>query len=375
MGNSIQITEHIVVDGHEGWKHGRITYKLACGPTIAQVPNGDLLCAWLSGSGTEPATDNNVLMARSTDLGHTWSEPWIFVPAGKDAGALTALYSVGDTLIGLGAHWPSDKNYTIWRYFRQESQDNGHTWSDPEPMVIYDDQAAFGTPIVLNDGTYLYPGSVFLPREQPLRGPIEDLANAKSEEEALAIPSGEGGIPKPAEKFGTHLHGCFVLSSENGLRHDLTVQGLIANRPLGLLESTIVEASDGRTIMLMRAEWGGFLWRAESSDRGRTWTDAWETDIPNPTTKAALTKLPDGRIVLIHNAAGGVRGKSVERDPLSIWVSDDDMETWCIKEDVITGGALAYPDPEVLSDGRLVFAYDHNRRQTRFVEVEIPAKS
>ena len=145
--------------------------------------------------------------------------------------------------------------------------------------------------------------------------------------------------------------------------------GHIANRPLGLLEPTCVRLKDGRVVMLMRAEWGGSLWRAESKDNGRTWTEAWETGIPNPSSKAHLVRLPHGRIALLHNATGQ-RGVWGRRDPLSIWISDDEMKSWAIQEDVLHGGMLAYPNGMVL-DGRLVFAYDRNRRQAWFVEVEL----
>ena len=84
--SAITVREHIVFDGNKGWKHGGITYRLACGAAVKKAPNGDLLCWWLSGSGSEPATDNNVLMARSTDQGKTWGKPSILVPAGANGG-------------------------------------------------------------------------------------------------------------------------------------------------------------------------------------------------------------------------------------------------------------------------------------------------
>lgn len=149
----------------------------------------------------------------------------------------------------------------------------------------------------------------------------------------------------------------------------LLEHGRIANRPMGLLEPTAVTLKDSRVVMIMRAEMGGFLWRAESKDNGRTWSKAWETDIPNPTAKAHMIRMGDGRIALIHNANGGIKGQYDSRDPLSIWISNDEMNGWAIKEDVITGGRLAYPNAIAL-DGKLVFAYDHNRREVRFVEVE-----
>ncbi len=45
------------------------------------------------------------------------------------------------------------------------------------------------------------------------------------------------------------------------------------------------------------------------------------------------------------------------------------MKTWPIQEDVIHGGQLAYPNGLIL-DGKLAFAYDRDRRQIRFVEVD-----
>ena len=63
-----------------------------------------------------------------------------------------------------------------------------------------------------------------------------------------------------------------------------------------------------------------------------------------------------------------------QRDPLSIWLSGDETESWCVKEDVITGGQLAYPCPLIV-DGRFVFSYDHKRRAARFVKVDLPVRA
>jgi hypothetical protein len=143
-----------------------------------------------------------------------------------------------------------------------------------------------------------------------------------------------------------------------------------------------MQMRDGRIVMLMRAEWGGFLWRAESLDNGRTWTQAWETDIPNPSSHTSLIRLPDRRIALIHNPAGrkGTRGP---RNPISIWLSDDELESWSVKQTLIATSdnyrphnwpagldGLAYPHAQIL-DGKLVFVYDRNRRDAMFVELEL----
>ena len=368
----VRVHETIVFDGHKGWTHDGVTYRLACGANIAQMPKGDLLCWWLSGSDNEPSTDNNVLASRSTDKGRTWGEPYILLAADKEAGALGVMQvTPSGKVIAFGAGWPSELQYTVWHFFRMESTDNGQTWSAREPVHFRaGDDIMVGRPIRLANGEYLSPTSFFEKRPKPLLACIPDLARVKSEAEALALPPcAEPGFTP--DKFATHLHGCSAMITADPELRGMVESGGIRNRPLGLLESTAVQLKDGRVAMLMRAEYGGFLWRADSSDNGRTWTDAWQTDIPNPTALAALIRLPDGRIALIHNACGGVVGQRAARDPLSIWLSEDEMESWSVKADVITGGQLAYPCPIIL-DGRLVFAYDHNRRQARFVEVDLP---
>ncbi len=83
----VRVRETVVFDGNRGWEDRGITYRLACGACVAQMPNGDLLCWWLSGSGHEPSTDNNVLASRSTDRGASWGEPYVLVQAGEEARA------------------------------------------------------------------------------------------------------------------------------------------------------------------------------------------------------------------------------------------------------------------------------------------------
>ena len=95
----------------------------------------------------------------------------------------------------------------------------------------------------------------------------------------------------------------------------------------GWAENNLVELRDGRLVMLIRADRTGFLKRSESTDWGRTWASPVATDIPNPGTKFRLHRLSTGRIVLIHNP----NSKPGVRNPLALWASDDDMETWSHK--------------------------------------------
>jgi len=135
-------------------------------------------------------------------------------------------------------------------------------------------------------------------------------------------------------------------------------------------ENNLVESRDGRLMMLCRADATGRLSYSESEDRGQTWSAWGETDIPNPGTKLRLFRLSDGRIVLVHNPNGtpGVR------NPLAIWVSDDDMQTWASKRTITNfPGQLSYPGGVVSEDERYVhFAFDYNRHDLIAVSAEIP---
>ena len=63
----------------------------------------------------------------------------------------------------------------------------------------------------------------------------------------------------------------------------------------------------------------GFLYRAFSTDNGRTWSAAVRTNFPDATSKFSGVRLPDGRYVLVSNPKPG------KRDPLALSVSDDGL--------------------------------------------------
>ncbi|MCC6679660.1 MAG: exo-alpha-sialidase [Phycisphaeraceae bacterium] len=365
---TITAKEITVFDGNKGWVHDGITYRLACGVNLVQAANGDLLMTWLSGTDSEPSTDNCILVARSTDGGFTWSEPSIIVPAAEDAGGLTNIFRGEDgQLVGLGAYWPSEEEYTVWYYFRMTSDDNGQTWSTHEPFTLFDNHASLGQRIKLDDGRWLFPASIFLKREQPLHGDLETLAKTATEEQAQALAK-TIAEPNP-DKFARVLHGCLSVFADDASAGNLTLGGQVANRPMGLIEPTVVQLKDGTVVMLMRAQSGGFLWESRSSDRGMTWSPAVQSDIPNPSALAQLLRLRDGRIALFHNPSGGKVGKRGPRDPLAMWISDDEMKTWSVKQNLAGGGQCAYPNALETDDGRLLVGYDRNRREARVIHV------
>ncbi len=146
-------------------------------------------------------------------------------------------------------------------------------------------------------------------------------------------------------------------------------------------EPNTVELSDGTLVMFLRWDGSGCLWRSESTDRGRTWSEAVRTEIPNPGTKFRLFRLRDGRIVLVHNPNNATshpnskRQAACHRNPLALWVSEDDMKTWSYKRTLTDfPGMLAYPDGVVDEQEEYVhFAFDYNRHDVIYWGARLPA--
>ena len=68
----------------------------------------------------------------------------------------------------------------------------------------------------------------------------------------------------------------------------------------GASEPTVVELSDGRLWMLIRAQ-TGFLWESFSEDRGKTWSRAVESGLPSSNAPATAFRLRNGEIAVVWN--------------------------------------------------------------------------
>jgi len=145
-----------------------------------------------------------------------------------------------------------------------------------------------------------------------------------------------------------HRYVCGVLLSDDE-GQTFRLRGYIKGGVHGhLIEPRVVETSDGRVVMLIRSQRDGRLWRTESADGGETWAEATRSDIPNPAAKVCILRAKDGRIFLIHNPVD-IEGLTYGgRNPLSLWVSDDDMCTWKTKVELVRDAnpaqSLNYPD-------------------------------
>jgi len=68
---------------------------------------------------------------------------------------------------------------------------------------------------------------------------------------------------------------------------------------------SVAELSNGTIVMLMRKDGTVWLYRCDSKDGGKSWSNYYQTNIPNPSNKPRLFNLDNGRIALINTASNG----------------------------------------------------------------------
>ena len=200
-----------------------------------------------------------------------------------------------------------------WRTWMMQSQDNGHTWSEPRELLPTDPVArgpVKNKPIVLHNGTVLAPGSD--ERNDRWR-PFVDISH-------------DGGQ--------TFIPGNLLPITHS----QITGKGVI--------QPTLWESQPGHVHMLLRSTCGRIC-RADSSDSGCTWSSIYPTHLPNNNSGFDCAVLDaQGALALVYNPVAGDpenRGKG-PRTPLSIALSFDHGLTWPRRLDLETdAGGYAYP--------------------------------
>lgn len=92
----------------------------------------------------------------------------------------------------------------------------------------------------------------------------------------------------------------------------------------GNIQPTIVQRKDGSLYTLMRDNGPApkRLHQSISKDRGETWSEVTDSDLPNPGSGAEVIRLKNGNWLLISNDSERGRGS------LAVQISDDEGATW-----------------------------------------------
>ncbi len=334
--------------------------QLVCDTTLRELPDGSWILFMLAGGETEPLPDNYIGLTRSADQGRTWTplEPFsVGLPrAGHTIGQCPSEVMVRGEHCTLffsthARHWD-----THWRSWFLTSTDGFRTWTPPRAAPGRLKERTFlRNHLVTRDGRIVVPFQHYIgPDDEQSKPPLD-----------RAFTNPRNGVLISTDGGSTWSeHGDIRLTTND--------------RYFGWAENNVVELSDGRLVMLIRADQlGGVLYRAESPDGGRTWPEfASRTDIPNPGSKATLHPLGGDAVALLHNP------NPRHRSPLALWISFDGMQTWPYQRVLVRescdgpGGRLNYPDGFVSRDGHwLHFAFDDNRHRAVVYSARLPERN
>jgi len=291
--------------------------------TVAEAPNGDILCLWYAGS-YESADDQALYLARLKQGERIWTTPerLVWNPAQPP----------GNAVIFRG---PNDRMWVIWgrmegsrpvrrgagwgqcRLMVRTSDDNGRIWSEDSEM----------------------PGSFgWLPRNVPLT-----LDNG-----TLALPiSGEA----------EDRYGSFLLYLQDDGRTWKPGGAIVG----GGGQPTVIQRDNGDLLCLMRSQ--PRIPQSVSTDRGLTWSTPVKTELKNPDSGIAMTKLTSGHLVLVFNDTD-----REDRTPFNLIQSYDDGETWTdLRTLEADWGEFSYPSIIQTSDGMIHITYTYRRYSIKHV--------
>ena len=276
--------------------------------------------------------DIDIVCNRSTDGGHTWSEPYtIALGTGvnhgfgdcalawsNDDNGLIAAYVGG---VGL---WNSTPSNPIRSYISR-SYDNGQTWTEPEDITHF-----------------IFGDNCIIPEHQTWRASFFGSGNG--------LRTSTGRIMFVAairEGSAQSLNNYAVYSDDNGQTWQVSGRASVGGD-----EAKVTELADGRILMSIRH--GGNRWYNISEDGGETWqptTSTWY-DITAPACNGDLIRLSSenqghDRNRLLHSVPYGN-----SRTDVTVYVSYDEGETWPVKKCIVPYSS-AYSSLCVLPDGTI----------------------
>jgi hypothetical protein len=275
-------------------------------PYVVRVSNGDWIAFW--GTTGDGMPGQATQFARSSDLGKTWSKPYLTIRPEKPlVGSPTVLYPLPDTSKTRGRMlcctietlWPEQPDPAKPNYLQLA----GGRKFDTYCSFTDDDGRTFSEKKLLSDPVH---------RNDFAQGNI------------IALPNGD--LLWPWGYWGAEpLHG-FRRSTDNGQTWAPVVRAWQDpppgyDKPVDFNETATAVCKDGTIVSIARVDTvlDKKFWQIQSSDNGKTWTVPRKIEIAGGSPAMYCT--PAGQLWLAYRDAGVGPG-------LGLAVSDNRGETW-----------------------------------------------
>lgn len=297
--------------------------------SITQLENGDLYIAYYGGSG-EYGHDTAVYGARLKAGEKNWSEPKVIADTPDRGEGNPVVWQAPDGKVWLFYVNRYGETWSNARVKVKISEDGAETWSDSFMLNFEEGTMVRGQPIVLNNGDYLLP----MYHE-----------TGEDREKTAATTSSYFMRYNPTTKKWTETNRI--------------------KSPMGNLQAQVVQLTDDYLVAYIRRGGDflptdhGYMLRSESRDGGYTWSDAVETDVPNPNSAVDFIKLQNGHLLLVYNH------NMNDRTPLTVAVSTDGDKSYPYRRNIAGGdNSFAYPYAIQTRDGKIHIIYTTNSRTT-----------
>lgn len=324
--------------------------------TVLPLDDGTVLVCYFAGS-REGADDVGIWLSRRV-AGH-WEAPRRIAKVKDQAHWNPVLMPITG---GVRLIFKVGKSVPVWKSWTMTSSNGGVTWSDPEPLPAPNDAhgPVRSKPLILTDGSMLAPDSRETEQNWIVRVDTSfDLGGSFPASSKIPIRTVPKGDPKLLEQ------------KANGILPD-AIEGK------GAIQPTLWTSAPGKIHALMRTT-GGYIFRSDSDDYGRSWCTAYNTGLPNNNSGIDIVKA-ENRLFLAMNPVGRDWG---ERTPLVIMISSDNGATF---RDFVTLEDMRYdpklsPEPDgspnaefsypaiVAKAGKLHVTYTVCRRQIAYREI------
>jgi predicted neuraminidase len=303
--------------------------------TIVEVGKGEFLSAWFGGT-KEGAPDVAIWMSRRAADG-AWSAP---AEMAREPGTPTWNPVLFHAKTGrLWLYFKYGPHPSEWTAARRYSDDDGKTWSQVEhlPAGVYGPIRA--KPYVAPDGTIISGSSV------------------------ESYHSWSVWVERSTDNGMTWTRTGPITLPE--LLHAPSA-ALDTDKAIGLIQPTVIPMNDGKPGMHLRLYMRSSIQIhkicvSDSTDGGKTWTDARKLDVNNPNSGIDIIRLKDRRFVLLYNDT------PTGRTPLNLAVSKDGEHfTNFATVENETPGEFSYPALIQGTDGDLHMTYTWQRKTIRY---------
>lgn len=335
---------------------------------VRKLSDGTLICTYTTGGVTEPLDGNFTAFSLSYDSGVTWTDAQVFLRHPSRGLFTTELFCTENAMHAyFTTYSTANQLYENTQTYVMSTYDGGKSFTMPKSLPGGINSLDIRQGIILESGRWVIPVCwwEFCGYEwaaPSVGNPIQDGAIfGKPIRQTIFGPSVEQKKAyRAVYDWARNNHSSYsgvLISDDNGESYRLCGR-LGDGNAKWFWEPAVTELSDGSLKMLIRAQDMGCLWESTSFDKGETWTPAKPGNIVGASTKVRLLKDSKGRIYLLHNP--DPEGK--RRNPLELWISNDDMKSWYVKERLVIRNDnknINYPDGYIEEEtNTLCFAWE-----------------